>query len=261
MDKRIKYWEKNYVEYWKDRVSDNSKNNLAKKDVLPPDLKIFKKYYKKALSYINKNSPTILDIGIGFGRFAPLYKENFESNIWGSDISQGMVDECKKNYPEISKQIKTAPAETQPFKDASMDLIICWATFDATFQDKTLWEFQRLLKIGGLALITGKNDKYLATDKKALTAEINARKKGHPNYFTDINFLEQHIKDFGFEIVKLFKFKRRGDFANDLSTNESSRKFYEYILILRKTAQGKNKHKIASKFSKVYKQIDKTIGE
>lgn len=264
MDKRIKYWENNYVNYWKDRVSEKTQNILAKKDVLPPDVKIFKKYYKMALKYLKGDSAQLLDVGIGFGRFVPLYKKHFNNNIWGSDISQGMVKECRKNYPEISKQIKTAPAENQPFKDSTMNLIICWATFDATYQDKTLWEFQRLLTVGGLALITGKNDNYYKTDKKALIAEINARKKGHPNYFTDINFLEQNVKNFGFEIVKLFKFKRRGDFAHDENVNDNSEKFYEYVLILRKIISEKNKkisNKISSNFSKVHKQMDKIIKE
>lgn len=262
MDKRVKYWESNYVNYWQDRVSDHSQNKLAKKDVVPPDVKIFKKYYKISLKYLNKDSNQVLDVGIGFGRFVSLYKERFINNIWGSDISQGMVDECKKNYPEISKQIKTAPAETQPFKDSSMDLLICWATFDATYQEQSLLEFQRLLKDGGIALISGKNDNYMKNDNKAMAAEIGARKKKHPNYFTDVNFLEKHIFDFGFELKRIFKFKRRGDFAQDLCALGRPKKFYEYVVVLKKNKNVRNQNnvsKIASKFSKVWEQTNKEV--
>lgn len=260
MDKRVKYWENNYITYWKDRLSECSESSLSKKDVLPPDLKIFKKYYQKALGYLNNGPVSILDVGIGFGRCIPMYIGCFKNNIWGSDISQSMIKECKKLFPKIAKQVVVAPAEKQPFENNSIDMLVCWATYDATYQEQALMEFQRLLKIGGVALITGKNDNYYKNDKKALIAEINARKKGHPNHFTDVKFLEQCIDDFGFEIIKVFKFRRRGDFAKDLNETNVHHKFYEYILILRKTKNINNriaKHKIFSKFSKTFDLIDK----
>ena len=43
----------------------------------------------------------------------------------------------------------------------------------------------RVTELGGRILITGKNDKYYADDEQAYIAEEAARKKGHPNYFTD----------------------------------------------------------------------------
>lgn len=256
MDKRIKYWENNYVDYWKDRVSEHSQNKLAKKDVLPPDVKIFRKYYGKALKYLNQQATQLLDVGIGFGRFVPLYKRRFANNISGSDISQGMVDECQKLHPEIAEQVIVAPAENQPFKNNAVDLLICWATFDATNQEKTLWEFQRLLKIGGVALITGKNDDYNLNDKKAMIAEINARKKGHPNFFTDVKTLIPHLSKMGFKLLNLYCYKRRGNAAKDLCFEGLKNKFYEYILIIQKNKNIKKRKlffTVADKFSQTFK--------
>lgn len=256
MDKRIKYWDNNYVNYWKDRVSEYSQNKLAQKDVLPPDVKIFKKYYGKTLKYLNQEATQILDVGIGFGRFVPLYRKRFASNISGSDISQGMVNECQKLHPEITGQVIVAPAENQPFKNNSVDLIICWATFDATHQEKALREFQRLLKIGGVALITGKNDDYYISDKKAMIAEINARKKGHPNFFTDVKNLIPHLNELGFKLLNIYCYKRRGDASKDLYFEGLKNKFYEYILIVQKNKNMKKRKlsfTVGDKFSQTFK--------
>ncbi|MDD2822976.1 MAG: class I SAM-dependent methyltransferase [Candidatus Daviesbacteria bacterium] len=256
IDERIAYWENNYVSYWKDRVSSASENKLVKKDILPPDIKIFRKYYKKALTYLRNDSSRMLDVGIGFGRSVPLYQDYFKNNIWGSDISQGMIEECKKSYPHIANQVVAASAEKQPFKNNFVDLIVCWATFDATYQEKVLWEFQRLLDINGVVLVTGKNNNYCLNDKKALAAEIGARNKNHPNYFTDIKILRENIEDFGFVIKELICFKRRGDFAKDNYSKKDSQKFYEYVLILQKikdTEEKNLKFKIADEFSQSFK--------
>lgn len=256
MDKRKKYWEQSYVKYWKDRVSVSSTNLLATKDTVPPDEAVFSKYYSRALCYLDKKPTILLDIGIGFGRFVPLYKKVFGKNIWGSDISKSMIQECIKNFPSISEHMVVAPAEKQPLMSNFFDFIVCWAAFDATYQDKTLWEFQRLLKIGGLALISGKNANYYKNDKKALIAEINARKKGHPNFFTDIKTLIPHLNELGFKLLNLYCYKRRGDAVKDLSFKGLKNKFYEYILIIQKDKNVKKRRLsfiIADKFSQTFR--------
>jgi ubiquinone/menaquinone biosynthesis C-methylase UbiE len=186
-DKRKKYWENQYLEYWQDRVSKNSKSSLLRTDIRPAGLSVFNHYYNLAISYLDDKPPKIIDVGIGFGRFVSIYKRDFGNNIWGTDISEKMVNECKRLHPEIRQHLLTVPAECQPFLANFFSFIVCWAVFDATYQEKALWEFQRLLEPRGILLLTGKNTKYLSSDLKAIVAEKKAREKGHPNYFTRVD--------------------------------------------------------------------------
>lgn len=249
------YWDRNYVEYWKERTRLDSKDKLLKNDFTPPDIMLFKKYYQKSLGLFRERPRRILDVGIGHGRFIPVYKGNFINNIWGTDISTEAINECKRINSDIKNNLKVGPAEKQPFPLHYFDLIICWAVFDATYQEKTLWEFQRLLRIGGVAMITGKNTNYIASDKKAIDAEIGARKKGHPNYFTDVSTLEKNIGQFGFAILKLFKFAKRGDFSKNKVAKEKVKTFYEYVMIIKKVKNVRRKKlnwRIAEKVSFTY---------
>ena len=68
------------------------------------------------------------------------------------------------------------------------------------YQTEALIEINRICKKGARVLITGKNDNYCDNDKLAMEAEIGARKKGHPNYFTDVRKLLKNINKFGFRI-------------------------------------------------------------
>lgn len=69
----------------------------------PPSL-----IYDNIKKYISNNS-ILLDIGIGTGQSsAQIYKNEIYKNLYGVDISQKMIEECKKKYPNIFlKQISS----------------------------------------------------------------------------------------------------------------------------------------------------------
>lgn len=256
-DHRKQYWENNYLKYWQERTDQQKEDQVSVKDIKPPDQIVFEKFYQIALKSLNVKNGPILDIGVGFGRFIQVFRKRFKDDIWGTDISESMTTSAKESFPELKKKLFTADAEEQPFKDQKFAFINCWAVFDATYQDKVLFEIQRLLQVGGVAIITGKNTNYYQTDKKAYVAEVNARKKGHPNFFTKVDFLVQHIDDFGLEVVGLYKFKRRGDWSKEMFGPADAKKFYEYILIVRKVkhlTQSKSGYKISEKYSQVFQQ-------
>ena len=75
------------------------------------------------------------------------------------------------------------------------DKIVCYGVFDACFQENAICEMLRILKAGGELLITGKNRYYNEDDGQAIIAEEAARKKGHPNYFTDVNYMLKQLMD------------------------------------------------------------------
>lgn len=255
VDKRKEYWDNNYFAYWKDRVDKNSTNPLSETDIRPPDEKIFKKYFEIALALQTGSKKKILDVGLGFGRFIPVYRSYFDKNIWGIDISNQMIEEAGKIYPGLKEKFCVSSAERLPFQNKMFSFILCWEVFDATFQDQSLWEFQRTLEPGGIILVTGKNDNYLSSDVKAYIAEVNARKKGHPNFFTDTKLLIKNIKDFGFKIEKFYTFKLRDDFSKDKEAPQNSKAFYQYVLIIKKVkdiSKQKLSYQIADKYSKTY---------
>lgn len=255
IDKRKEYWDNNYFYYWKDRVDKNSINPLAKTDIHPPDEKIFKKYFEAALVLQSGSKKKILDVGVGFGRFIPIYRPYFDNNIWGIDIADQMVEEAKKIYPALKKHFYISSAESLPFPDNMFSFVLCWEVFDATFQDQTLWEFQRILEPGGIVLVTGKNNNYIPSDEKAYIAEVNARKKGHPNFFTDTKLLMENINDFGFKIEQFSPFKLRDDFSKNKVAPQNSKAFYQYVLIMKKvknTSKQKLAYRITDKYSKTY---------
>lgn len=260
IDKRKEYWDNNYFGYWKDRVNILSSNPLSKTDIHPPDINIFKKYYRKTLNFLSGISGGILDVGVGFGRFIPVYKVSFGSKIWGVDISEQMTKEAQKSYPYLRKKLLVASAEALPFPKNIFSLLICWEVFDATFQEQALWEFQRVLKLGGVALVTGKNTNYLQSDIKAYIAEVNARKKNHPNFFTDTKLLIKKIDDFGFKVEKFYPFRKRGDLSDNNPASLNNKCFYQYVLIIKKIRdvfRCNLNYKIAHKYSRAYRRKDK----
>ena len=107
--------------------------------------------------------------------------------------------------------------------------------FDETvYQKEALIEFNRICNYGGEVLITGKNDFFQDDDISALDAEIGARAKGHPNFFTNVQELLKNINIFGFEVIYHEFYLRRGDFAVNKKQANICKNFYEYTLKLKK---------------------------
>ena len=73
-------------------------------------------------------------------------------------------------------------------------------------------------------LSTGKNDNYFENDNHAREEEIGARKKGHPNYVTDVRKLLNNINKFGFRIDIQKFYLKQGDFGlADVQTKRASK--------------------------------------
>lgn len=98
-------------------------------------------------------------------------------------------------------------------------------------QEDSLFELNRILKLGGIAMFTGKNIDYFDDDSATFIAERNAKIKDFPNHFTDLHKMIANLKEYGFLFEKLFIFFRRGDMGLNMkfvSGPEISSRFYEY---------------------------------
>lgn len=252
---RKEYWNNNYPEYWKKRVEEANQNKKISTLVQGDIVADSDKGYLDAINFLSpKKNDTILEMGCGFGRSLPfLYK--ISKNITAIDISEKMIEEVKNNYSKLKGiHYFACEAEKVPVASNSFSYIVCFAVFDALYQDLALLEMNRLLKKDGKVLISGKNDNYHDDDDLAYVAEVNARNKHHPNYFTNIDLLlSGGIEKFGFEIEEIRYFEKRGDTKHNQYLKKKPEYFYEYIMVLKKIMNTKNiKFKISDKYSKTY---------
>lgn len=249
MDRKA-YWDEKYYEYWKGRVEESKDNtttesNLIKGDVKTEGDEIYEEVFKKHPFHPGN----ILEVGCAWGRWFSIYQQ-YQLNIYGVDISKAMIDRAKTKWghEQIVNSLQEAEAEDLPFDNEYFDNLTCLAVFDATYQDRALYEIFRVVKPGGVIYLTGKNDDYHDDDTLALDAEIGARKKGHPNYFTDVKAMIQQILNNNHNVIGAYFYPRRGDFALLAYEEAMPVKFYEYLLILRR---GSKAYPFTS-FSKAY---------
>lgn len=228
------FWN-SYVEYWEERIKQANGNEKCTDKT--PDDRILETYFQKL--QVSKED-MVLDYGCGSGRLYPIYKDNIGNdynNYLGIDISNVCLEHAQNKYLElkINKNLYEFDGIHIPLGDGSVERIICYGVFDSCQQERTIRELLRVLKTEGLLLITGKNNNYYSDDDAAKIAEENARKKEHPNYFTDTQYMMKQLKENGVSIEESFYFLKRGDFSENKYVNEIPHNFYEWVLLLKKT--------------------------
>ena len=255
MSSRADYWNGKYIEYWEKKVKESNSNrsgNVTPGDVKAPGDDVAEKFFDHV---IYNTGEKLLDYGCGFGRFYRFFKDR-SVEYYGFDIASNVVKIAEKNYPELKGRLITAEGEELPYEDNTFDKVICYGVFDACIQEKALAEMLRICKVGGVILLTGKNDNYHDDDSMALVAETNARKKKHPNYFTDFNNMYRQILDFDNTIMYKEIFERRGDMGKSIFTNIVGDFFYEWRIIIKKQS-GRNIvfKKLSDSYSKTWIRI------
>lgn len=256
---REEYWNENYAKYWKEMTDEAEKigsydSNIKKvsgRDYKTPGKKNTTDFFEE-ITY--RKNDVLLDYGCGLGRFFPYFSE--KCCYYGIDISKAMIAECKKTWPEKKERFIVSEGENLPFEDCFFDRVICNGVFDACYQEQALKEMIRVLKKGGYLLISGKNDLYYSDDEEAYIAERNARKKGHPNYFTDVGSMLEQIKDTCGVVCERYAL-RRGDFSKGEYEERIPDTFYEWKLILKKMNDRKEEFdKFSDKYSKTWKILN-----
>lgn len=251
------FWN-HYVAYWEQKVEQaNSERDASDKT---SDDKNLKTYFSKLRV---EHQEKFLDFGCGSGRVFPIYRDkmgdNFEvEGYTGCDISSVCLEHAEKKYDELTIDVNLYEIDGLhiPFQKETFDKIICFGVFDACNQERILEELLRVMKKEGLLLITGKNDSYFSDDQEAMIAEINARKKEHPNYFTDVENMLEQLRKQNVEVAEQYYFLRRGDFPQNKFVTELPDIFYEWALVLKKNDSKSPKFDgFSSLYSKTYKDI------
>ncbi len=230
-DPRKSYWNEAYYRYWKSRVDEAGvgSSQVIQGDANTEDDDV----YRALFATYGFNPGNVLEVGCAWGRMFPLYLAH-GLKLSAVDISAAMVGAAKERWAGHAdiESIQESPAETLPFADATFDNLACIATFDATFQDRALHEFLRVTKPGARIFFTGKNDHYHDDDRAALDAEIGARRKQHPNFFTDTRRMVGLLQAQGHSVDAVLCFPRRGDFARAAHVTPPPERFYEYMIVL-----------------------------
>lgn len=238
---RSEYWNQQYFDYWQSRVNEA---NAGREDstINPGDrATVGDQIIREQIALMNiQESDEVLDLGCGYGRLFPILLGQTK-NVYGADISTAMIAAAQNAYGTLIKELRVEEAENGSYPNQCFDHVICWAVFDATDQAATVSEILRVLKPGGLALISGKANNYFDDDDQALVAEENARRKDHPNFFTDYQALSDALMKNGARIRIEKFFPRRGDLTVNRYAAMRPAHFYEFVVILQKCQHMENR--------------------
>ncbi len=127
----------------------------ATRDKLWPEFYFLKKYLK--------NGDKVLDLGCGNGRLYELFKElsSQDKNIKyiGIDISENLIKEAKKRYPEA--EFYTGDALNLDFPEKEFDIVFFMAAFQhipgEELRLQVLDNIKKILKPGGYLIMSNWN--------------------------------------------------------------------------------------------------------
>jgi ubiquinone/menaquinone biosynthesis C-methylase UbiE len=156
------------------------------------------------------NKKKILDAGCGAGRDTNIFtKKGFD--VIGLDISQGLLIEAKRRYPNL--QFIHGSLLEIPFDDKSFDGV--WARMSLLHFEtidevtKALKEIYRVLKLNGILHI-------LAQSGDEKTSIFEDKFSGHKRFFRffTIEELEALVKETGFKIISIDQYKETNKVVN-----------------------------------------------
>ncbi len=150
--------------------SSDGVNSYVNTTLQPPEVSILVKYKD---AYYNKN---ILDIGCGAGRTSHYFR-NFTDQYTGVDYSEGMIDYCVRQYPELTFK-HCDVRDLSCFDDGEFDFIMfSYNGIDYIGHSdriKALSEISRVLKLGGLFVFSAHNRKYKSINTRpSLAVTLN----------------------------------------------------------------------------------------
>lgn len=254
-DPRKAYWNDQYMEYWRSRVNEagDGKSKIIGGDSNTEGDEV----YDEVFSRFGFNQGNLLEVGCAWGRMFPLYL-SYGLQISGVDISKAMIDAARKDWADIEgiADLKESPAEELPFPDCNFDNLSCLAVLDATYQNLAFTEFLRVTKPGACIYITGKNDLYFSDDEEAYAAEVGARGKSHPNFFTDTKKMIRLLEEQGHKIEQGYYFPRRGDFAAFNYEKIMPERYYEYLLVITRGNAYYPLPEFSNAYSKTFSEIN-----
>ncbi|MBI5485421.1 MAG: class I SAM-dependent methyltransferase [Deltaproteobacteria bacterium] len=145
----------------------------------------------------------ILDAGCGTGATLRYIADTRRLQTVGVDSSMQMLTEARSSLSEPA--LVCASIEGMPFGAAGFDGIICECVLSQTDASRTLAEFQRLLRVNGLLLLS---DLYLMTTGAAAgtsgeTGCLPASREQLETLLEDAGFRVEHWEDRSADLRRL----------------------------------------------------------
>lgn len=184
--------------YWNGVYSDELKRAVyesagTSEVVYNGDLKMVDttKRFQRAVQEI-KDGDKVLDIGCGVGNFTKLVKKTYSKcEIWGTDISDKVIEANQKEDPDIKYLYQHIGSQTE-LPDNYFDVVFCGETIEHLDSPEILFQdAQRVLKKGGKLIITTPNEDHIKSDEHVWFYErADVKKLYEDNGFKDIQMID-----------------------------------------------------------------------
>lgn len=121
--------------------------------------------YALAMNFV-RGDKVILDIACGEGYGSYLMSKSAQRVI-GVDIDKETIDKAIEKYKASNLEFKIGRADEIPIQDHTIDIIISFETIEHhDKQDEMMIEIKRVLKPGGLLIISSPNKKYYSDERR-----------------------------------------------------------------------------------------------
>jgi ubiquinone/menaquinone biosynthesis C-methylase UbiE len=142
------------------------------------------------LRYVDPvDSDRILDVGCGAGNMLERFRQG---HLYGVDISNFVLEQAKRRLGD-RVVIQRGNAENLPFRSESLDKIFCSEVIEHTLHpEKVVGEIFRVLKKGGLCVMSFPNERFTIALKKLLRKSGIARLILPPGKGEESNLYDVH---------------------------------------------------------------------
>ncbi len=134
---------------------------------------------RQIMKYLpNLSGTRLLEVAIGDGANVPLIPTDCQ--VYGNDISTVQLTNCRRKHPDRELRLFLGEAENLPFRDHSFDNVLSVGAFNY-FNDpvKSLKEMARVVKPGGLVVVSDEVPNSAESHDRPLDRTTQARSLGH----------------------------------------------------------------------------------
>ncbi|MGN6276253.1 MAG: class I SAM-dependent methyltransferase [Solirubrobacterales bacterium] len=100
----------------------------------------------------------VLDAGCGLAYGTHILASADVCRIAGVDIDRAAIEEARRRVPEVADALRPGDIRDLRFDDDSFDVVVCFETIEHVEEpERALFEFRRVLRPGGLLLVSSPN--------------------------------------------------------------------------------------------------------